>query len=84
MSLFELRCVRMVYDGRVVLDLPELNIEEGLTYSLQGPNGDGKSTLLDILSFLSIPHEGEVRFEQQRVSWRESYLRPLRRKVALV
>lgn len=84
MSLFELRKIRMVYDGRVVLDLPELKIEPGLAYSLQGPNGAGKSTLLDILSFLNAPHEGEVRFDGAPVAWKESYLRPLRRKVALV
>ena len=84
MSLFELRGVRVVYDGRVVLDLPQLKIEQGLAYSLQGPNGAGKSTLLGILSFLSAPHEGVVSFDGAQVSWKESFLRPLRRQVALV
>ena len=84
MSLFELRDVRMVYDGRVVLDLPRLAIEHGLAYSLQGPNGAGKSPLLGILSLLSAPHEGQVVFQGEPVVWKESCLRPLRRKVALV
>lgn len=84
MSLFELHDVRMVYDGRVVLDLPRLGIEHGLAYSLQGPNGAGKSTLLGILSFLNAPHEGRVLFDGEPVVWKESFLRPLRRKVALV
>ena len=84
MSLFELRGVRMVYDGRVVLDLPRLGIEPGLAYSLQGPNGAGKSTLLGILSFLTAPHEGQVFFQGEPVVWNESFLRPLRRQVALV
>lgn len=84
MSLFELRGVRMAYDGRVVLDLPRLGIEHGLAYSLQGPNGAGKSTLLGILSFLYAPHEGQVLFQGEPVVWKESALRPLRRQVALV
>ncbi|ACU91476.1 energy-coupling factor ABC transporter ATP-binding protein [Desulfomicrobium baculatum] len=84
MSLFELRDVRVAYDGRVVLDLPRLNIEEGEAYSLQGPNGAGKSTLLGILSFLNAPHQGQVRFEGGPVFWKESALRALRRNVGLV
>ena len=84
MSLFELRDVRMVFDGRVVLDLPRLEIGQGLAYSLQGPNGAGKSTLLGILSFLNAPHQGDVFFLGEPVVWKESFLRPLRRQVALV
>lgn len=84
MNLFELRDVRVVYDGRVVLDLPQLSIEEGEAYSLQGPNGAGKSTLLGIISFLNAPHQGQVRFEDKPVVWRESALRTLRRNVGLV
>jgi tungstate transport system ATP-binding protein len=84
MSLFELRDVRMAFDGRVVLDLPRLEIGKGLAYSLQGPNGAGKSTLLGILSFLTAPHAGEVFFLGEPVTWKESFLRPLRRQVALV
>lgn len=84
MSLFELSDVRVVYDGRTVLDLPRLAIEENTAYSLQGPNGAGKSTLLGILSFLSAPHHGEVRFEGKPVVWREAMLRPLRRTIGLV
>lgn len=84
MSLFELRDVRIAYDGRVVLDLPHLTIEQDAAYSLQGPNGAGKSTLLGILSFLNAPHQGEVRFEGKPVVWKEASLRSLRRNVGLV
>ncbi len=84
MSLFELSDVRVVYDGRVVLDLPRFTIEENSAYSLQGPNGAGKSTLLGILSFLNAPHHGEVRFEGKPVLWKEAFLRSVRRNVGLV
>jgi len=84
MSLFELSDVRIVYDGRTVLDLPRLTIDENAAYSLQGPNGAGKSTLLGILSFLSEPHQGEVRFDGKPVVWKETALRSLRRNIGLV
>lgn len=84
MSLFELSGVRVAYEGRVVLDLPRLAIDENTAYSLQGPNGAGKSTLLGVISFLSAPHEGEVRFEGEVVRWTEPALRVLRRNVGLV
>jgi tungstate transport system ATP-binding protein len=84
MSLYHLREVRITYDGRVVLDLPSLEIEEGSAYSLQGPNGAGKSTLLGVLSFLSAPQQGTVRFENEPVVWKEASLRALRRNVGLV
>ena len=84
MSLFELSDVRIVYDGRIVLDLPRFAIEENTAYSLQGANGAGKSTLLGVLSFLSAPQQGEVRFEGRPVVWKEAVLRSLRRTVGLV
>lgn len=84
MSLYDLREVSVTYDGRTVLDLSELAIEEGVAYSLQGPNGAGKSTLLGILSFLSPPHRGDIRFDGASVVWKEPALRSLRRNIGLV
>jgi len=84
MSLFDLRDVRVIHDGRTVLDLARLRLEEGQAYSLQGPNGAGKSTLLAILAFLNAPHAGEIRFQGEAVVWKEAGLRALRRKVGLV
>lgn len=84
MSLYDLRNVRVSHDGRTVLDLAGLRIEQGRTYALQGPNGAGKSTLLSILAFLNAPHAGDVHFEGRPVSWNEPSLRVLRRDVGLV
>ncbi len=36
--------IKKEYDGRVVLDVPEINFEEGKIYALVGANGSGKST----------------------------------------
>ncbi len=84
MNIYTLSQVSVTHGGRRILDVDALSLERGLTYSLQGPNGAGKSTLLGILSFLSPPHDGEVRFEDTPVVWTETYLRPLRRQVGLV
>lgn len=76
MNIYTLSQVSVTHGGRRILDVDALSLERGLTYSLQGPNGAGKSTLLGILSFLSPPHDGEVRFEDTPVVWTETYLRP--------
>lgn len=38
------------YDGRMVLDTPELTLEEGKLYAVLGANGSGKSTFARILA----------------------------------
>ena len=38
------------YDGRMVLDTPELTLEKGKLYALVGANGSGKSTFARILA----------------------------------
>ena len=36
--------IKKEYNGRIVLDIPELQFEKGKIYALVGPNGAGKST----------------------------------------
>ncbi|MGN0791468.1 MAG: ATP-binding cassette domain-containing protein [Christensenellales bacterium] len=38
------------YDGRTVLDMPELELTEGSIYAVIGANGSGKSTMARILA----------------------------------
>ncbi len=54
-NLFSVQQVRMRYEGRVVLDIPELTIPSQGCTLLQGRNGSGKTTLLKILAGLSSP-----------------------------
>lgn len=44
------------------LDIPELNIPEGLATALIGENGAGKTTLLNILAGIRLDNEGELRY----------------------
>jgi tungstate transport system ATP-binding protein len=84
MSLYALRNLRQVFEGRTVLDIHALELAEGGSYALLGPNGSGKTTLLHVLAFLRPPVHGEVDFQGRRVEWRDSALTALRRKVVLV
>jgi tungstate transport system ATP-binding protein len=84
MSLFELKGVRQVFDGRTVLDIDHLELAGGGSYALLGPNGCGKTTLLHILALLKQPASGEIRLKGRVVDWREKSLHALRQQVALV
>ena len=84
MSLYALRNLTRVYDGRTVLDVPELTLGQGTIYGLLGPNGSGKTTLLSILAFLEKPTTGTVAYHGRPVDFSEKGLQPLRREIVLV
>jgi putative ABC transport system ATP-binding protein len=46
----------------------DLAVERGEFVAIMGPSGCGKSTLLNLLGALDAPTEGEVRFEDRRLS----------------
>ncbi len=82
--LFSIRNLTKKFGGRVVLDLPELFLEEGTVHALLGPNGSGKSTLLSILSFLNTPTTGTIFYNGNAVSYTPKALHALRKEVILV
>ena len=84
MSVFSLENIMHVYDGRTVLDIPELEIEEGCIHALLGPNGAGKTTLLNLLGFLESPTSGTIKFQSRPVRYNEAELQQLRRVAVLV
>lgn len=47
---FDLRNIRVVYDGKAVVDDVNWGVKKGEKWALTGPNGSGKSTLLSILT----------------------------------
>ena len=70
------------YDGRIVLDIPHLDIPSGQIHLLTGPNGSGKTTLLSILALLLTPVTGSVLLDGVEAVGRKD--RRLRRKVTLI
>ena len=50
--------IRKTYKGRLVLDMPSLDLEGGKVYSIVGANGSGKSTFAKILAGIVDADEG--------------------------
>jgi iron complex transport system ATP-binding protein len=55
-------------NGRPVLDNITFDLEPGRIHGIIGPNGVGKSTLLQLLSGVMKPSSGEVSFDGARMS----------------
>jgi tungstate transport system ATP-binding protein len=69
--------------GVTVLDISELNVEQGRILALIGPNGAGKSTLLLTLAGLLKPSQGRLYFQGLPVETSASRAN-MRRSVSVV
>jgi ATP-binding cassette subfamily B protein/subfamily B ATP-binding cassette protein MsbA len=79
----EFRDIHFSYDGiQKVLDAVNLTIGRGDHLAIVGPNGGGKSTLINLLCRYYDPQQGEVLFDG--VSLRDASLKDLRNRIALV
>ena len=61
-SLYELHDIEQYYDGRKVLSIDSLSLDENQIVGFFGPNGSGKSTLFSLLSFIDKPTSGYLEF----------------------
>jgi ATP-binding cassette subfamily F protein uup len=60
MALIDLKNVCLSYGGPVLLDGVDLAIEPGERVCLLGRNGEGKSSLIKIISGDLLPDKGEI------------------------
>lgn len=51
------------YDDNIILDIQNLEIEEGKITGITGPNGAGKSTLLNILGGIDTDFIGKIKYD---------------------
>ena len=61
-TLYELHNIEQHYDGKKVLNIDSLCLEENKITGFFGPNGSGKSTLFSLLSFIDKPTSGNIQF----------------------
>lgn len=60
--LFKLTGITKSYNGRRVLNIPDLEVYRGEIFAVVGPSGAGKSTLLRLLNFIENPTTGTIYF----------------------
>lgn len=60
-----LTCIR---EERLLFDELSLDVYPGEIVQIEGANGSGKTSLLRILSGLSQPYEGKIKFNNQSIS----------------
>ncbi|MFC1726276.1 sugar ABC transporter ATP-binding protein [candidate division KSB1 bacterium] len=68
MSLIELKGITKRFPGVVALDNVDFDINEGEVLSIIGENGAGKSTLAKIITGVYQPDDGEIFFEDEKIS----------------
>lgn len=66
--MLELRNIKKGFDGKVILDGINLEIQKGEIVSMLGPSGSGKTTLLNIILGLTPMDSGSIIFEGVDIS----------------
>ncbi|MFI3142082.1 MAG: ABC transporter ATP-binding protein [Clostridia bacterium] len=68
MSIFKMENVGYSYDGKkYVIQNCNLSFEKGKVYAIIGKSGAGKTTLLSMLSGLTRPTKGEIRYNDKDI-----------------
>jgi ABC-type cobalamin/Fe3+-siderophores transport system ATPase subunit len=79
---FELESVEFAFAGKRVIEGVSIALSPGRFYGILGPNGCGKTTLLDLLCRFRQPQSGRIRYGGNNLSAYSK--RQLARKIALV
>jgi len=83
--ILKVRNLKKIYNSKIVLDIANLNFQEGKIYAIVGPNGSGKTTLLNILNLLEKPNNGQIFFYDQEITDKSnSDILEIRRRMTLV
>ena len=73
-----------IYDGRDILKNIDLEIDKGEVFTLIGPTGAGKTTLIRILALLDKPCSGSYYFDDTELTGSQSLQFEARRRTAYV
>lgn len=73
MALLEINNIGKHFDGNIVLEDINLELEAGKVHQLIGPNGSGKTTLVNIISGTLEPDSGKVIFDGKDITGKRSH-----------
>jgi iron complex transport system ATP-binding protein len=65
---FEIQNLSFYYQSKQVIDNLSLKTESGKFYGIIGPNGCGKTTLLDLVSGQQVPESGKILYKGKDIS----------------
>lgn len=68
MKLLELKNVSKRYGSLYALDNVSLGIDKGEWIAIMGPSGSGKSTMMNIISCMDKPSDGQVIFDGRDIT----------------
>ncbi len=68
MKLLELKNITKSYGSLYALDKVNLSIDKGEWIAIMGPSGSGKSTMMNIISCMDKPTEGQVIFDGRDIT----------------
>lgn len=80
--LLEVKGISSAYDGENILEDVSLSFSPGLVYSIIGPNGCGKSTLIKTISSELKPRKGSILLQGKSLA--EMTARQIARKMAVL
>jgi len=67
MKVLEVQSVSKSYSNHIALDNVSLSVPEGQIFGLLGPNGAGKTSLIRIINQITMPDQGEIRFNDSKL-----------------
>ncbi len=86
--MIELQSITKAYNGKIILNELNLKVEKNEILALLGPNGCGKTTVLNLISGLSRPNHGNIIIDNVivagKVGEKMVHLPPYARKVGYV
>jgi iron(III) transport system ATP-binding protein len=83
-AMVDIRGLAKSFNGHVVLDHIDLQLERGTTTAVVGASGCGKTTLLRVIAGFETPDEGTVLIEGRQVASPDRAVPPHRRSVGYV
>ncbi|MGY5451462.1 amino acid ABC transporter ATP-binding protein [Agarivorans sp. MS3-6] len=85
--MIKLSNIEKAFDGQIVLNGIDLEVNEGEVVAIIGPSGTGKSTLLRCINYLEQPDRGDISVDDLCVKaerHQQSEVLALRRKLSFV